>query len=218
MTQESDLRQRLCDAARRIHAAGLAAGADGNVSARLAPDRVLISASGTSLGRLAPTDLVLIDAHGNADAGGRRPSSERWMHLAAYARRPDIGAIAHAHPPSVVALTLAGVALPADVLPEIIIAFGAAPVAPYATPGTPDGAAAVAELVRGHDAIILDRHGALAMGTSPEAAVQKLEQLEHAARTIALAHQIAGDRIRRLPPDEVEKLHRLRSAYHGQSD
>ncbi|HPF38185.1 MAG TPA: class II aldolase/adducin family protein [Phycisphaerae bacterium] len=212
---ENALRAELCDIAHRTHAAGFVGGSDGNVSARLADDRFLISASATCLGTLAPDDLVVIDADGAVIHGARRASSERWMHLAAYAQRPDVSAIVHAHPPHVVAMTIADLPMPDDVLPEIIIAFGRAPLAPYATPGTKDGASVVSELVQQHDAIILDRHGALTLGSSIHAALMKLEQLEHAARILTIATQLGN--LRRLPADEIHRLHELRAAYHGNS-
>ncbi|MCA9256546.1 MAG: class II aldolase/adducin family protein [Phycisphaerales bacterium] len=210
---ENALRAELCNIAHRTHAAGFVGGSDGNVSARLTDNRFLISASATCLGTLAPDDLVVIDTDGAVVHGVRRASSERWMHLAAYARRPDVSAIVHAHPPHVVAMTIADLRMPDDVLPEIIIAFGRAPLAPYATPGTRAGADVVSELVGRHDAIVLDRHGALTLGNSIHAALMKLEQLEHAARTITIASQLGE--LRRLPADEIQRLHELRAAYHG---
>jgi L-fuculose-phosphate aldolase len=101
------------------------------------------------------------------------------------------------------------------VLPEIIIAFGAVPTAKYATPGTPAGADVVKDLVRDHDAIVLDRHGALTLGATADAAFARLEQLEHAARTIAIARQIGGEGLATLDADEIARLHELRRAYYG---
>ena len=210
---ESRLRNDLCKVAHRVHAAGLVGGSDGNVSARLDDDRFIVSASGTCLGTLTPEELVVIDAEGDVVASDRRASSERWMHLVAYANRPDVNAIIHAHPPTVVAMTIADMRMPDNVLPEIIIAFGRAPMAPYATPGTRNGAAVVKDLVRENDAIVLDRHGAVTLGDSIHAAMMKLEQLEHAARIIVLAHQLGN--VRRLPDDEIQRLLQLRKAYHG---
>lgn len=215
MTSESEnaIRRRLCEIAHRVHAAGLVGGSDGNVSARLDGERVLISASATCLGTLTPDDLVVINPRGDVVDGVRRASSERWMHLTAYAERPDVHAIIHAHPPTVVAMTLVGMTMPDNILPETIIAFGNAPTAPYATPGTKQGGKVVEGLARDHDAIILDRHGALTMGPSIEAAMMKLEQLEHAARIITLAKQLGAPRT--LAPDEIERLVELRAAYFG---
>lgn len=212
---ETALRSDLCEIAHRVHAAAFVGGADGNVSARLGDDRFLVSASATCLGTLTPDELVVIDAGGNVVDGERRASSERWMHLAAYTRRSDVGAIIHAHPPTVVAMTLVGITMPDDILPETLIAFGRAPTAPYATPGTPDGGEVVKDLVGEHDAIILDRHGALTLGDTIRDALMKLEQLEHAARIVTLARQLGTPKS--LPPEEIRRLLELRDAYHNRS-
>lgn len=208
---ESSLRIDLCRIAHRVHAAGFVGGSDGNVSARLADDRFLVSASATCLGTLTPEELVVINAEGDVVDGDRRASSERWMHLAAYSQRTDIRAIIHAHPPTVVAMTLAGISMPSNVLPETIIAFGHAPTTQYATPGTRDGGEVVRDLARDHDALILDRHGSLTMGGTIHAAMMRLEQLEHAARIITLARQLGE--LRTLSPDEIQRLVELRKAY-----
>ncbi len=208
---EKSLRTELCQIAHQVHAAGFVGGSDGNVSARFGSDRFLISASATCLGTLTPDDLVIIDPAGDVVCGTRRASSERCMHLAAYAQRNDVRAIIHAHPPTVVAMTLSGMQMPPDVLPETVIAFGRVPTAPYATPGTRDGGEIVKDLVRSHDAIILDRHGSLTLGDTIRAAMMRLEQLEHAARIITKAMQLGE--LRTLPADEIRRLEDLRKAY-----
>ena len=72
MLSEWELRRDICEAGRRIHARGLVAGTDGNVSARLSEDRVLISPSGSCLGLLKPEELMIIDS-----AGGVLPGTGR---------------------------------------------------------------------------------------------------------------------------------------------
>jgi len=213
MASEWQLRREMCEAGRRIHARGLVAGTDGNVSARLSGERILISPSGSCLGMMKPEDLVVIDRGGGVTAGRGRgvPSSERWMHLAAYARRPDISAAIHAHPPTCIALTVAGVPMAPCALPEVIIAFGQVPVASYATPATEEGATVVRDLIKQHDALILDRHGSLTVGKTVRDAMFKLEKLEHGAQVVFMAHQLG--RVRDLPPEEVAKLAALREQF-----
>src|SRR5438445_171015 len=99
MSGDWQLRREMCEVGRRVYQRGLVGGTDGNLSVRAGGDRFLISPSGSCIGMLEPGDFVLIDQAGRALAGTRRPSSERWMHLAAYAERPDIMAALHAHPP-----------------------------------------------------------------------------------------------------------------------
>src|SRR6185503_8412090 len=145
------LRREMCEVGRRMYERGLVGGTDGNLSVRAGGDRFLISPSGSCVGMLDPGDFVLIDQAGRAISGTRKPSSERWMHLAAYAERPDVMAAVHAHPPTTVAFTVAGVSVSQCALPEVILSFGQVPVTAYATPATPEGATVVRELIRNHD-------------------------------------------------------------------
>lgn len=210
MNSEWNLRRDLCEFARRVYDKGLVAGTDGNVSARVAGDRLLISPSGSCLGLLAPGDLVLIDHAGRVITGRGKPSSERWMHIAAYQERPEVRAAIHAHPPATIAFTVAGTVVDPCALPEVILAFGRVPVTDYATPATTEGALVVRDLIKRHDALVLDRHGSLTVGNSIADAFFKLEKLEHGAHVMLLAHGLG--RTRPLPPEEVAKLGALREA------
>ncbi|MBX3394954.1 MAG: class II aldolase/adducin family protein [Phycisphaerae bacterium] len=208
---EWQIRRDICDVGRRMHQAGLVAGTDGNISARLGLERILITPSGSCLGRLEPDQIASINLRGDPLPGSTAPSSERWMHLCAYERRPEIHAAIHAHPPTAIALTLAGMTIDPCALPEIIIAFGRVPTTAYATPATRDGALVVAEWVDRFDALILDRHGSFTIGKSLFDALYKLEKLEHGAHVLYMAHQMGG--VRGLPPDEVAKLASLREQF-----
>lgn len=106
---------------RRLWEAGLIAGADGNVSVRLDPDRLLVTPSGMLKRDIAAADLVEVDLAGRGLRGSRRASSELDLHLRVYRARPDCGAVVHAHPPTATAYAVAGEPIPADVLPELIL-------------------------------------------------------------------------------------------------
>lgn len=208
MTNDWQLRRDLTDIARRVYDRGLVAGTDGNISARIHGDTFLISPSGSCLGMLEPHDFVLIDKAGRAIGGRGKPSSERWMHLAAYAERPDIDAAIHAHPPTVVAFTVAGLSMSQCALPEVILSFGQVPVTSYATPATEEGAVVIRDLIKRYDALVLDRHGSITVGKTLVEAFCKLEKLEHGAHVMMMAHQLGATRD--LPPEEIAKLAALR--------
>lgn len=210
MNNEWTLRRELADIGRVVYQKGLVAGTDGNISARVAGDNVLISPSGCCLGMVEPGDFVLIDFAGRVVNGRGKPSSERWMHIETYKTRADAMAAIHAHPPATVAFTLAGVEMDPCALPEVILAFGRVPVTAYATPATVEGAAVVRDLIKRFDALVLDRHGAITIGKSLKDALFKMEKLEHGSHTLLLAHGLG--RTRALPPEEVAKLGALREA------
>ncbi|HET8624534.1 MAG TPA: class II aldolase/adducin family protein, partial [Gemmatimonadales bacterium] len=112
--------RQIIQCCRRLWDGGLIAGADGNVSVRTGPDRVLVTPRGLLKCDLREADLVEVDLAGRRAKrhSSRQPSSELDLHLRVYRRRPDCGAVVHAHPPSATAFAVVGEPLPADVLPE----------------------------------------------------------------------------------------------------
>lgn len=206
---EQDLRGEIVRVTRIVAEGGLARASDGNISVRLAADRFLVTPSGFYKMSLTPEDLLIIDWERRVVEGreGLRPSSEIGLHLEVYRRRPDVGAVLHAHPPYATAITIAGLPFPVDVIPELLLAVGDVPIAPYATPGTPELAASITELIRDHDALLLSHHGSLNVGRTLEEALIGLERVEHTARTFFLARALGA--VEPLPPGEVERLRRI---------
>jgi L-fuculose-phosphate aldolase len=189
---------------RRLHARDLIGAGEGNVSVRLGPDAFLVTASGVNKGYLGTEDLVVVDASGRRLRGRGSPSTEIRMHLAAYAARPDANAAVHAHPITAVALTVAGLPAPQDLVPEAAVTLGPVGVARFATPGTEEVPASLAPLLPGHDVILLERHGALALGATLAEAFDRMETLERVAR-IALAARLGGS-CEPLPPQAVARV------------
>ncbi|MHB1224333.1 MAG: class II aldolase/adducin family protein, partial [Gemmatimonadaceae bacterium] len=200
----------MVDAGRRLAAAGLIAGPDGNLSVRLGGDRVLVTPAGAGKGTLEPGDLVVVDMDGRVVDGDDRPSSELAVHLAIYRARADARAVVHAHPPTATGFALAGEDFMAPLLPEIILQMGGVPLVPYSTPGSSALADAVAGAVGSHEAALLANHGAVTLGATLELALQRMESLEHAARIILTARLVG--RAIPLTPEQVQALHALREA------
>ena len=98
MTYEAE-RALMCAVGKLLYDRGYVAANDGNLSMKTAPDRLLVTPSGVSKGRLTPDMLLVTDLEGNVLEGNRHPSSETKMHLTVYRGRPDVGAVVHAHPP-----------------------------------------------------------------------------------------------------------------------
>ena len=146
----------------------------------------------------------MVDGRGERVQGTRRPSTELRMHLAAYAARPDVAAIVHAHPITAVALTVAGIPPPSDLVPEAAVTLGPVAVAPFATPGTDEVPASLAPLLAGHDVILLERHGALTLGRTLAEAFERMETLERVAR-VAVAARLLG-RCEPLPAEAVDRV------------
>jgi L-fuculose-phosphate aldolase len=212
MQEEMELRREIVDACRRLAASGLIAATDGNVSCRLGAGGLLITPSGIAKAELLPADLLLTDLEGKVVAGSGKPSSEIRMHLLVYAKRPDVRAVVHAHPPLLTAFTLASLPFSSETLPEVWLTIGPVPTAPYATPSTGEVPDSIAPYIEEHHAILLERHGALTVGETLGQARSRLEKLEHAAHTLYFAHMLAGAAPPPLTGRELAKLSALRKS------
>lgn len=182
----------IVEAGRRLGARGLISAGEGNLSIRLDDDRLLITPSGRRKDELEPGDLVVAwIGHAGRDArsaSGLGPSSDLAVHLAVHAARPDIGAVAHAHLPASMALTLAGETPDPTALPETALLLPRLPFVPFGEMGSTDLADRIAAALTEApepwpDAVLLERHGAVAVGSDLVAAVDRLELIEVLCRT-----------------------------------
>jgi L-fuculose-phosphate aldolase len=205
-----DLLQDLLDAGRRLHAGGLLAASDGNLSLRLADGRIAMTPSGVPKAKVKREDLAYLALDGTILSG--RPSSERAMHLAIYRAVPEARAIVHAHPPTAIAWSLARPELgelPSDGLPEVILAAGRIPIVPMAIPGTEAMGTNLLPFLPNHRLMILARHGGLCWGEHLDEATGGIERLEQVAEILWKAETLGG--AKPLPEDELLELHALRT-------
>ncbi len=204
------LRDEIVRVGQLLYDRGLIVATDGNISARLDENRVLATPSGLCKGLMTADQLIIVDLDGKRigpttlAARDLKPTSEMRMHLEAYRRRPDIRAAVHAHPPTVVAASIAGIDLAQCLIPETIVMLGIVPMTRYATPSSDENAQAIHDLIVGHDAIILQRHGTLVVGSSPIDAYLKTETVDQMAR-VAMMLAVLG-KSNPLPAEQVEKL------------
>ena len=190
---------------RLLYERGHNAPVDGNVSARLSDRYLLCTPSLVHKARLSPSDIVKVRmTDGRTVEPAQRASSEIRMHLVIYGHRPDVSAIIHAHSPSTVGLTVAGVSLERPVVPEAVLALGGVPTVPYASPTTADVGAAVLGFVHRYNAFVLERHGPVALGQSIGEAFVRLEIVEHTARITVAALSAGG--AQPLPEAETARL------------
>jgi len=196
-------RRRLAAVSRRLAVEGLVSGAGGNVSLRT-PQGILITPSGLPCAETGPDDLVLVDLEGRVLEGTRKPSSETPMHLAVYRHHPQVGGIVHTHSLYASAFATAGREIPP--YHYMVAAVGdRVPLAPYATFGTDALAESVVRTLGGrYGAALLERHGVLAVGATPEEALDRAVAVEHVAHVTYLALQLGYPEP--LPPDEVQRL------------
>ncbi len=112
---ENTLRDALAARGRSLYERGYAHGSSGNLSVRL-PDGILVTPTGSSLGRLDPARLAKVAPDGTP-VSGDPPSKEAFLHLAMYAARPAAQAIVHLHCTCAVAVSCLVHVDPRNVLP-----------------------------------------------------------------------------------------------------
>lgn len=205
-SREATMREKIVWACRKLAKGGLIAASDGNVSCRLADGLYLITPSGRPKAEIEVHDLVVVNDQGAVVSGSGTPSSEFRLHLLVYDKRPDVGAVVHAHPPLLTAMTLAQVPFPADVFPEVWLTVGPVPTAPYATPSTDAVPRSVEPFVHEHNAVLLARHGSITFGRDVRQAYYRLEKMEHAAKSFLAARWLGGRLPDPLSPEELEQL------------
>ncbi len=204
---EGATRERIARLAGSLFARGLTFGASGNISVRL-EDGWLMTPTGSSLGELDPARLSRLDA-GGRHVDGDAPTKEAALHAAMYDRRPRAGAVVHLHSTHSVAVScLAGLDA-RDVLPPLtayyVMRVGTLPLIPYFAPGDVDLARAVGEMASAHHAVLLANHGPVVAGTTLDAAIHAVEELEETAK---LFLALRGMRTRPLTTAQVAELRR----------
>lgn len=182
MGQDRRLLLRFREAGRWLYELGLVDSHSGNLSERLG-EALAITRTGASLRELAPGDLVLLPLKGGGLAE-RRASRELIVHRAVYRAFPEVRAIAHAHPPFAVLLSLARTTIvPLDSEGKSLL--GEVPVLEAFPPSqSPEAAARVVEGLKGARVMVLKGHGAFARAQTLEEAVFLLSALEGSSRLI----------------------------------
>lgn len=199
---ESDARGQLVSCCRRLYDKGFFPGKDGNVSVRTG-EAVLITPTGISKAVLSEDMLVLMSLDGKVLSGGK-PSSEAGMHLAAYRRRRDAGAVIHAHSENIGAFALARKPVDTRCAPFAYYHIGVVGEVPYITPGTAELHSAVEQSISAFDALMLYGHGSLVLGSDIEDAVARIDLFEAYAGMLIKAQSLGG--VTPLEGDELARI------------
>lgn len=211
---EQQHRDLICKIGRTCYERGYLGGYEGNISVRLDDGNIMITPSGLHKGFLEPEDMIIITLAGervdtpNEINHSYKSSSETPMHLEAYKQRPDVNAVVHTHASHAVTLSIAGIPIAEDLIPEVNVLLGRIVVTPYATPSSTENADAIRSAITTCDALVLERHGTLTVGPNLMQAFMRTECLESAAK---IAYQLALLNVdSRIPANQLQKLRQQR--------
>lgn len=194
-------REEICRVGASLFARGYVHATAGNISVRVGA-AYLITPTDACLGQLDPARLALVDATGAQSSGDR--ASKTWaLHQRIYAADAAARCVIHTHSAHLVALCLAGVWSPQNILPPItpyfVMKVGHVPLIAYHRPGDPAVGDAVAAAIAAHHsagtplrAVMLDRLGPNVWHDSPGAAMATLEELEETAKVWLLSGRSAA--------------------------
>ena len=91
--------------------------------------------------------------------------------------------------------------------------LGVVPTLPYETTGTQSLADKVGEAILKHNAVLMDRHGAVCVGDNLLQAFCNLETMEHTALITKTARDMGG--VKELPPEEAIHLRTMGLKRYG---
>jgi ribulose-5-phosphate 4-epimerase/fuculose-1-phosphate aldolase len=202
---ENEPRDLIVEFGKSIFDRGLTAGSSGNISVRL-DDGWLLTPTNASLGRLDPGRISKLDWDGRL-VSGDQPSKEAPLHLAIYQERPSAGAVVHLHSTYSAAVSCLRSLPPDNCLPPLtayfVMKIGRLPLVPYHRPGDPRIGDAIRSLAARNSAVLLANHGPVVSGTSLEAAVYAVEELEETAKMFLL---LQGQQTNPLDPEKIREL------------
>ncbi len=173
----------------------------GNISVRLDHHQLLITASGSHLGELASTDVVVCPLQGVPD-GGARPSKELPMHQAVYQQRPEVRAVIHSSPFFSTLMACSQQDIPNHWFVEAMYYLERVERVPYCHPGSSALEQAVRQQTSQSNVLLLNNHGVLVYDTNVKEARAALETLELTCRMVVQANA-AGVNMAGLEPDVV---------------
>lgn len=182
-------RELVIKAGLELKRTGLIARTWGNISARISDTQFVITPSGRDYESLEPEDIVITNIADCSYEGRIKPSSEKWIHAAAYSQRPNVSFVIHTHQNYASALSVLG-----RVIPNIrtygmhaaAVLGPAIPCAAYGRNGSIELRDHVAGVLKAYpkcNSLLLANHGAHCLGTSYENAFEVAHVLEEICKT-----------------------------------
>ncbi len=165
----------------RIYQYGMTTTSGGNLSIRDDNGDIWITPSGIDKGTLTRRDMICVKPDGT-QIGIHKPSVELPFHTDIYKQRPDIHAILHAHPPTLVAFSLARKIPNTMLVPSVTQICGEIAMAKYEVPAELLGQYISSEFAKGYNTVMLENHGVVCGASNLFRAFMAFETLDFAGR------------------------------------
>lgn len=191
MSKLDNLKKEIIEYGKLAGVKNFTPGYSGNFSARYG-DKILITTSGSSNGYLSEDELVLMDFEGKSLEEGKKPSSEKMLHVEFYKQRPDVNYIIHVHPVFLSSFACCKIALDEPIMAENVFYFGQIPLAEYGLPGSMDLVEKTAKYFKDYDAILMANHGFVVGDKTIKDAYLKLELAESYAQVVFNTKMMGG--------------------------
>lgn len=202
-------RKLVAEYMRRLYERNLTTISGGNISLRIDEDMFCITPSGLDKGNLTSDVIAIVRFDGTNLTPHLKLSIETEMHRSVLLARPDINAVIHAHP--VYASSFA-TALPCQIdttlNAELYYVLGEVANVPYRLMGTTELAQIVADHIKDHNALLMENHGAVAVGTELLNAFDRIELLERAALMTLITQNIKESR--GLSAEQIAEIKEMR--------
>ncbi len=205
--RKKTLIQEIIDCGKLCGEKNFTPGYSGNISARYR-DGMLITTSGSSNGYLSADELVETDFEGKSLEAGKKPSSEKFLHIGIYKKRPEFNYIIHVHSPYLSTFASAGKDLMEPIMAENVFYFGGIPLAEYALPSTMELVDNTVKFFDKYDAVLMANHGFVIGSKTIRDAYMKLELAESYAQVVLNTQILGGAKV--LTKDEADKILALR--------
>jgi len=181
--QVTKLKNEIIETGRLLWDKDLASGLNGNISARVDTQTILLTATQTCLGRLAPADLLLLKLDGTLLEEGK-VSTEKFLHTEIYRNFPETTSVVHTHTNYINGFFAVNDSLVPTTF-ESRFYLGDIKAIEQHTPSVTD-AKPVMEAFKKNNIVVLKNHGTVGMGKNLFDCFLLIQELENAVKIDAI--------------------------------
>ncbi|WP_040210157.1 class II aldolase/adducin family protein [Clostridium polynesiense] len=210
MKEWNEIKKRVKEVATRAYKEGLVAGTSGNVSYYdRESNKVFITPTNGDYLAMKPEDIVVINLDGEVVEGKFKPSSEWLLHVELYKHYDHVNSVIHTHSPYATGFAIVDEKIPLILVEMLPFLGGDIPVARFGMPGTSEVGLHAVDVMANRNAALLQNHGVVAVGNTPEQAYIRAIYVEDAAKAYHYA-KLMGEP--QMVPEKAQDI--LRERYN----